>query len=211
MVEQSQLAVSSSSAGKRSATCTRATTRGLTLYQTRYLSWRCRRTSRKPRSRRGELEKGDSHALFETIVRLTDPQKCITFTKTTATCEMILLARTTVSTSVAPRDAGSARWSQMPDTVTSVAFFFFFLLAYTTSDLRTFRQTCVHVRKECSLEISVPLTTENTENKTKSKICKIAAAGNSREGRWELLVSYLHTNGPQRLGLDKKKHRKIAV
>ena len=33
----------------------------------------------------------------------------------------------------------------------------FFLHAYTTSDLRTFRQTCVHVRRECSLEISVPL------------------------------------------------------
>ena len=32
---------------------------------------------------------------------------------------------------------------------------FFFLHAYTTSDLRTFRRTCVHVRKECSLEISV--------------------------------------------------------
>ena len=31
---------------------------------------------------------------------------------------------------------------------------FFFLHAYTTSDLRTFRRTCVHVRKECSLEIS---------------------------------------------------------
>ena len=59
--------------------------RGSTLYQTRYLSWRCLRTSRKPRSRRGQLEKGDSHALlFETIVRLTYPQKCITFTKTTA-------------------------------------------------------------------------------------------------------------------------------
>ena len=59
--------------------------RGLTLYQTRYLSWRCRRTSRKPRSRRGELEKGDSHAfLFETIVSLTYPQKRIAFTKTTA-------------------------------------------------------------------------------------------------------------------------------
>ena len=56
--------------------CTRATTRDLTLYQTRYLSWRCPRTSREPRSRRGELEKGDSHAfLFETIVRLTYPQK----------------------------------------------------------------------------------------------------------------------------------------
>ena len=33
--------------------------------------------------------------------------------------------------------------------------FFLFLHAYTTSDLRTFRRTCVHVRKECSLEISV--------------------------------------------------------
>ena len=33
--------------------------------------------------------------------------------------------------------------------------FFFFLRAYTTSDLRAFRRTCVHVRKECSLEISV--------------------------------------------------------
>ena len=44
-----------------------------------------RRTSRKPRTRRGELEKGDSHAfLFETIVRLTYPQNCITLTKTTA-------------------------------------------------------------------------------------------------------------------------------
>ena len=45
----------------------------------------------------------------------------------------------------------------MPDTVTSVTFFFFFffLHAHTTSDLRTFRQTCVHVRKECSPEISV--------------------------------------------------------
>ena len=38
--------------------------------------------------------------------------------------------------------------------VTSVAFSFF-LHAYTTSDLRTFRRICVHVRKECSLEISV--------------------------------------------------------
>ena len=43
--------------------------------------------------------------------------------------------------------------SWMPDTVTSVAFFF--LHAYTASDLRTFCRTCVHVRKECSLEISV--------------------------------------------------------
>ena len=34
---------------------------------------------------------------------------------------------------------------------------FFFLHAYTTSDLRTFRRTCVYVRKECSLEISVLL------------------------------------------------------
>ena len=33
--------------------------------------------------------------------------------------------------------------------------FFFSLDAYTTSDLRTFRRTCVHVRKECSLELSV--------------------------------------------------------
>ena len=33
--------------------------------------------------------------------------------------------------------------------------FFSFLHAYTPSDLRTFRWTCVHVRKECSLEISV--------------------------------------------------------
>ena len=43
----------------------------------------------------------------------------------------------------------------MPVSVTLVAFFF--LLAYTTSDLRTFRRSCIHVRKECSLEISVPL------------------------------------------------------
>ena len=47
----------------------------------------------------------------------------------------------------------------MPDTITSVAFFFF-LHAYTTSDLRTFRRTCVHVRKECSLEISVKVKRE---------------------------------------------------
>ena len=38
----------------------------------------------------------------------------------------------------------------------SVMFFLLLLLhAYTTSDLRTFRRTCVHVRKESSLEISV--------------------------------------------------------
>ena len=44
----------------------------------------------------------------------------------------------------------------MPDTRSLWSrFFFFFLHAYTTSDLRTFRRTCVHVRKECSLEISV--------------------------------------------------------
>ena len=44
--------------------------------------------------------------------------------------------------------------SWMPDTVT-FGRVFFFLHAYTTSDLRTFRRTCIHVRKECSLEISV--------------------------------------------------------
>ena len=51
-----------------------------------------------------------------------------------------------------PRDE-----SQMPDTYGHFGrvFFFFFLVAYTTLDLRTFRRTCVHVRKECSLEISV--------------------------------------------------------
>ena len=59
-------------------------------------------------------------------------------------------------------------------TVTSVAFFFFFfffLHAYTTSDLHTFRRTCVHVRKQCSLDISVVqsnlgiTTTEGTGSK----------------------------------------------
>ena len=42
----------------------RTTTRGLTLYATRYLHCHCRRTSRKPRSRRSELEKSDSHAFL---------------------------------------------------------------------------------------------------------------------------------------------------
>ena len=42
--------VSSSSAGSRPAM--RATTRGLTLYETQYLHCRCRRMSRKPRSRK---------------------------------------------------------------------------------------------------------------------------------------------------------------
>ena len=39
--------------------------------------------------------------------------------------------------------------------------FFFFLHAYSTSNLRTLRRTCVHVRKECSLEISVQYASEN--------------------------------------------------
>ena len=73
--------VSCLSAGKCPAT--RATTRVLTLYQTRYLYWRCRRTSWKPRGRRSELEKGDSHAFpFEPIVRQTHPQKFTAFTRT---------------------------------------------------------------------------------------------------------------------------------
>ena len=63
------------------------------------------------------------------------------------------LARTTVSTWVAPAQwrLRSVNYGKvkpwMPDTVTSVAFFFFCM--------RTPRRTCVHVRKECSLEISV--------------------------------------------------------
>ena len=55
------------------------------------------------------------------------------------------------------RDEGLAALSQLPVTVTLFRrVFFFFFHAYTMSDLRTFRQTYVHhVRKECSLEISV--------------------------------------------------------
>ena len=79
------------------------------------------------------------------------------------TCEMIPLARTTVSTWVATvrwrlRSVKSnhewqtrSLWSRF----FFFFFFFFFLHAYMTSDLRTFRRTCVHVCKECSLEISV--------------------------------------------------------
>ena len=43
---------------------------------------------------------------------------------------------------------------------------FFFLHAYTTSDLRIFCRTCVHVRKECSLEISVSAKSSTVRYKT---------------------------------------------
>ena len=59
-----------------------------------------------------------------------------------------------------PCDEGFAAQSQKPDSCARSLwsrFFFFFLDAYTTSDLRTFHRTCVHVRKECSLEISVKI------------------------------------------------------
>ena len=161
--------VSSSSAGSRPAM--RATTRDLTLYETRYLHCRCRRTSRKPRSRRSELDKGDSHAfLFETIVRHTYPEQCITFTKKkTVNLWDDSRQEQTVSTRVAP-----ARWRL--HCVKSNArhghfgHVFCFLHAYTTSDLRKFRRTCGHVRKECSLEISVDITNrKGRERKKKQK------------------------------------------
>ena len=74
------------------------------------------------------------------------------YKKKRRTCETIPLARTN------GEHMGGARAMKAPlharhVFVTSVAFFF--LHAYTTSDLRTFRRTCVHVRKECSLEITV--------------------------------------------------------
>ena len=64
------------------------------------------------------------------------------------TCEMIPLARTTVSTWVAPRamKAPLRKVKCQTRSLRLVAFFFFYL--------RTFRRTCVHVRKECLLEIS---------------------------------------------------------
>ena len=70
---------------------------------------------------------------------------------------MIPLARTTVSTWVAPAWWRLRSKSQIMNARHGhFRSRFFFLHAYTTSDLRTFRRTCVHVRKECSLEISVP-------------------------------------------------------
>ena len=149
--------VSCSSAGKCPAT--RATTRVLTLYQTRYLYWRCQRTSWKPCGHSSELEKGDSHAfLFEPIVRPTYPQKWSTFTKKKRrTCEMIPLARTNGDNMGGPRvmKAPLRKVKCQTHGHFGRVFLFFFLHAYTTSNLRTFRRTCVHVRKECSLETSV--------------------------------------------------------
>ena len=103
--------VSCSSAGKCPAT--RATTRVLTLYQTRYLYWRCRRTSWKPRGRRSELEKGDSHAFpFEPIVRQTTLKNSLRSQeqkKERRTCEMVPLARTNGDNMGGPPcDEGSA-------------------------------------------------------------------------------------------------------
>ena len=77
----------------------------------------------------------------------------------TATCETIPLARTN------GEHMGGARAMKAPRCIKSNARHVdlrslrsrFFLRAYTTSHLRTFRRTCVHVRKECSLEISVGL------------------------------------------------------
>ena len=136
--------------------CMRATTRGLTLYQTRYLSWRCRQMSRKPRNRRGELEKGDSHAfLFKTIVRLTYPQKCITFTKTTANLWDDYYGKNTGEHMGGTRVMLLRSVKSYHECQTRSLRSRFFLHAYTTSDLRTFHRTCVHVRKECSLEISM--------------------------------------------------------
>ena len=111
---------------------------------------------KKPRSHRSELEKGDSRAfLFETIVRYTYPQKCITFTKKNGELvRWFLWQEQTVSTWVAP-----ARWRLrcvksdfkkkcQTRTVTSIAVFFFFFFAcvhhvglpYISSDLRTCTQ-----------------------------------------------------------------------
>ena len=118
------------------------------LYQTRYLSWRCRWTSQKPRSRRSELEKGDLHAfLFETIVRLTYPQKRIMFTKTTANLWDDSFGKNNGEHMGGPRAMKAPLRevkSWMPDTVTSARFFFACVhhvgLAYISSDLRTCTQ-----------------------------------------------------------------------
>ena len=92
------------------------------------------------------------YSVFETIVRLTYPQKRIAFTKTTANLLADSFGENNgehIGGPCAMKAPLRKVKSWVPDTVTSVAFFFFCM--------RTPRRTCVHVRKECSLEISVTL------------------------------------------------------
>ena len=103
-------------------------------------------------SRRSELEKGDLRDfLFETIAPYLPSKMHYVYKKKRGTYEMIPFGK-------------NKRWPRAMKAPlrkvkceTSVAFFFF-LHAYSTSNLRTFCRTCVHVRKECSLEISVNKT-----------------------------------------------------